>query len=486
MPPNPKNEALWYWTPPQQVELPAAAGDGVREDQTKLIRWLIWLYLALWLTEGALRRWFLPGLAGPLLLIRDPVVVAIYVAAYSKNLFPFNGFIYSGLALALLTFFNAMITGHGNPLVAAYGVRCDFLHVPLIFIMGRVLRREDLTALAKVVAWIALPYSLLLMLQFYSPQSAWVNRGVGGSLDGAGFSGALDRFRPPGTFSFITGVAQFYTFLTACWFALVLARKMPAWLMICSGVAILVAVPISVSRGLFLCVAFVACAGVAALLVGGRLSASTLLRAAAAAVVLPLLALQLPAFHDGMDAFTTRWTDATTNNGGVKGAIVDRLLDDYFSSFATADLSGLGTGYSTNVGQSLLVDEVGFGASEGEWGRLIYDNGLLLGSLVLLYRVALTGAICLAALRAWRRRSPEGIVFASAAVLELLSGQWGQSTTLGAAAIGAGLAMAAANNFKPESRKTGGVHKTALFHAAGEGTPPAGHTKSGSLFWEPT
>jgi hypothetical protein len=47
------------------------------EQQTAGIRRLIWLYLVLWLIEGGLRRWFLPGLATPLLLIRDPLVVAI-------------------------------------------------------------------------------------------------------------------------------------------------------------------------------------------------------------------------------------------------------------------------------------------------------------------------------------------------------------------------------------------------------------------------
>jgi hypothetical protein len=272
-------------------------------------------------------------------------------------------------------------------------------------------------------------------------------------LDGAGFSGALDRFRPPGTFSFITGVAQLYTLLTASWFALALARKLPAWLMLAAGLAILVAIPVSVSRGLFLAVAIVASTGVAALLVGGRLTLPTMLRAILAAILLPVLASQIPAFRDGMEAFSARWTASTTDNGGVQGAIVDRVLDDLFSPFAGVQNAGLGTGFSTNVGQSLLAHEVGFGASEGEWGRLLFDNGLLLGSLLLLYRTALTGAVALAAFRAWRRRSPEALVFASAAALQLFNGQWGQSTTIGAAAIGGGLALAAANHFRPETSR---------------------------------
>src|SRR5580704_3498782 len=98
---------------------------GTGEKQVALIRQLIWLYIILWLVEGGLRRWFLPGLSTPLLLIRDPVAIAIYSMAMSRNIFPYNGFVTAGVVLAALTFFNAVTLGHGNLFVALYGVRCD-------------------------------------------------------------------------------------------------------------------------------------------------------------------------------------------------------------------------------------------------------------------------------------------------------------------------------------------------------------------------
>jgi hypothetical protein len=432
-------------------------GEMVVEDQFRLIRNLIWLYLALWLIEGGLRRWFLPGLATPLLLVRDPAVIVIYIVAMSKNVFPANGFVLVGLILSLLTLASAMLVGHGNVIVALYGVRCDFLHVPLIFIMARVLRQKDVITVARVAAVISIPYTALLVDQFYSPQSAWVNRGVGGSLEGAGFAGALGRFRPPGTFSFISGPGILYPLFAACWFTLVLARKSPAWLMIASGVAILVAMPMSVSRVLFLGVVVVAVAGLGAMMVGGQFSAKMFFRGALAAMILPFLALQLPAFRDGMEAFGARWADSTTDNGGFKEAIVDRVLNDLFGAFGEAQLSGLGTGYSTNVGQQLLTEDVGFGASEGEWGRLLFDNGLILGSLLVIYRTALTGCLVLAALRALRRQQPASIVFLAACFLVVLNGQWGQATTLGAAAIGGGLVLAAAQEDEEDPATLQGV-----------------------------
>ena len=414
-------------------------------DPYQEIRRLIWLYLILWLIEGGLRRWFLPSLATPLLLIRDPVALLIYWKALSKNLFPSNGFIVAGAILGFLTLASALLIGHGNPVVALYGVRCDFLHVPLIFVMARVLRQKDLIALSTVAVWLVIPYTILMVAQFYQPQDAWVNRGVAGSLDGAGFSGAEGHFRPPGAFSFTIGTSYLYPLFTACWFVLLLERKFPVWLMMASGVAILVAIPISISRSLFLGVVIVVLVGMAAMVLGGRLSIRLVFQLVLAAIILPVLAAQVPAFQDGMSAFTSRWQASTTDQGGFQATIVDRVLNDLFGSFANVGSTGLGTGFSTNVGQKILTQNVGFGASEAEWGRLMYDNGLYLGSVMVAYRVALAGLIVLASFQAWQRKSGLGLIFASAGLMNLLNGEWGQATTLGAAIIAGGLALAGAN-----------------------------------------
>jgi hypothetical protein len=444
-------------------ELPNAPADArskkapardVVQDQTRLIRNLIWLYLILWLIEGGLRRWFLPGLASPLLLVRDPVVIAIYALALSNNLFPVNGFITWGAFLAVTSFVNAVLVGHGNIFVALYGVRCDFLHVPLIFIIGKVLRRKDIIALAKIAVWVAVPYTMLLVAQHNQPQDAWVNRGVGGDMAGAGFDGANGYFRPPGTFSFITGPAQLYPLFTACWFALLLARKLPLWTMIASGGAILTAIPISISRTLFLSVLIVAVVGVGAMFVGGRFSIKVVIQFTVAALLLSWFADQSAVFQDGMEAFSARWEGATTNQGGFQEAIVDRQLNDLFGAFQYVKGTGEGTGYSTNVGQQLATQHIGFGDSEAEWGRLLYDNGFFLGGLLIVYRIALAGSIVLASYRAWRRGSTLSLIFAAACFLIVLNGQWGQATTLGAAVIGGGLALAAASD-----RATAGLEK---------------------------
>ena len=54
------------------------------------IKKLIWTYFLLLLFEGALRKWFLPGLSQGLLIIRDPLVIWIYYLCYAKGVFPLN------------------------------------------------------------------------------------------------------------------------------------------------------------------------------------------------------------------------------------------------------------------------------------------------------------------------------------------------------------------------------------------------------------
>ena len=104
--------------------------------------------------------------------------------------------------------FLAVTVGHGSLLGAAYGLRIYLLHYPLIFLFPMVFDRADAWKFAKVMLLVAIPMTLLLGFQHYLPQTHWVNLGVGGT-GSAGFGGALGRFRPPGTFSFISGVSMF-------------------------------------------------------------------------------------------------------------------------------------------------------------------------------------------------------------------------------------------------------------------------------------
>ena len=60
--------------------------DILSEQQNiKQVKYLIWVYFYLLIFEGALRKWVLPSLATPLLLVREPIaLVLIYLSFKSK------------------------------------------------------------------------------------------------------------------------------------------------------------------------------------------------------------------------------------------------------------------------------------------------------------------------------------------------------------------------------------------------------------------
>src|SRR5438552_15783754 len=124
-------------TPPS---LPVADYAGMLRD----IRRLIYLYLFLLMIEGALRKWIVPQFSNPLLLVRDPVVLAIYFLAWRAHIFPRNGFILWLAIIGILSWIvSIFVLAPYVPLsrillITAYGFRSNFLHLPLIFIFVSV------------------------------------------------------------------------------------------------------------------------------------------------------------------------------------------------------------------------------------------------------------------------------------------------------------------------------------------------------------
>src|SRR3954469_20752026 len=145
------------------------------------IRYLIWLYFWLLLVEGALRKWLLPDLSTPLLVIRDPVALAIYALSLRARVFPKNAWVVSLMVMALLTtgatFFQLwdyvppkLITA-----VVVYGIHSNFFHLPLIFVMARILTFEDVKKFGWWTLVLLVPMTVLMIAQFSASPDAFVN-----------------------------------------------------------------------------------------------------------------------------------------------------------------------------------------------------------------------------------------------------------------------------------------------------------------------
>ena len=83
----------------------------------------------------------------------------------------------------------------------------------MIFIIGSVFTKKDVLKMGRVLLVINILMTVIVYFQFSSPQSAFINVGIGGE-GSAGFSGAMGYSRPPGTFSFTTGLSIFKGDLT--------------------------------------------------------------------------------------------------------------------------------------------------------------------------------------------------------------------------------------------------------------------------------
>jgi hypothetical protein len=394
-----------------------------------------------------LRKWLLPGLATPLLIVRDPVALWLILLSWKENLLRANIYLSGTILLGIISFFTAIFFGHGNMFVALFGARIFLLHFPVIFIIGRIFNKEDVIKLGKVILWLSIPMTVLIILQFYSPQSSWVNRGVGGDLNGAGFNGgALGYFRPPGTFSFTNGNTLFYS-LVACfvfyfWINPKLVNRV---LLIAASICLFISIPISISRTLFFQVA-VSLVFASLALMNNRKYLGRLVVAVMASTIVILLLSIMPMFSTAVEAFSVRFENASEYEGGLKGTLGTRFLGSMtgsFSNFTDLPFFGYGLGMGTNAGSQLLTGKVNFLIAEEEWPRLIGEMGTLLGIFAILIRVGLAVKITAACYRKLKFDECLAWMVLSFEILLLIKGQLGQPVSLGFFALGGGLVLAA-------------------------------------------
>jgi hypothetical protein len=351
----------------------------------------VWAYFLLLIFEGAFRKWFLPGLATPLLVVRDPLAIWILFKVWEQGILPKSGYMIGIFILGAVGMFTAVLFGHGSLPVAIYGARIWMVNFPLMFAIGKIMNREDVLKIGRMLLLISIPMAVLIAIQFYSPQTAWVNKGVG-ETESAGFSGAMGFFRPPGTFSFTSGNSLFFAFTGAFVVYFWLNPDINKIVLIFSSAAVIAAIPLSISRTLFFSVGISVFFAVFATLLNGK-NAGKIIGAGFAIVIGLMILSQISFFQTATEAFTSRFTNANESEGGLQGTIGDRYFGGMISAI-TNSLSqpffGFGIGMGTNVGSMLLTGGTVFLISEEEWGRIIGEMGALMGTCVIFIRVGLS------------------------------------------------------------------------------------------------
>lgn len=427
--------------------------DNSVEKAQRWVRRLIWVYFWMLLIEGALRKWVLPELSNPLLLVRDPVAIAIYLFAIPAKVFPRNGWTLALLVIGFLSLIAtfAQLWMYLPPqmiaFVAGYGFRSNFFHLPLIFVIGKVLRPEDVKRFGWWILVVVVPMAALMVVQFRAAPDAFVNRTAGG--EGEMMLSALGKVRTAGTFSFVTGIVSYFALATGFLVWSVLRRTVyKNWLLAAAGSALIMGVAVSGSRSVVgACLVVVASLVVVLVLRPDAVNrfGQTLM----VVLVLGFIVTRTPVFKEGLSVLTTRFSEvAEASDQSVTRGLVMRVLGDFEEAFfvlGKAPFLGYGLGIGTNAGAKFLTGRSGFLLTEGEWSRIFLEIGPVLGLAYVALRCGLVVWMGLLCLKSVKLGNVLPLLLFSSSFLPMISGQFGQPTILGFAVFTTGLALAARN-----------------------------------------
>jgi len=424
-----------------------------QEKAAKTVRRLLWVYFGLLLLEGALRKWIVPQLSNPLLVIRDPVALLIYFYALTAHVFPRNGWT---LALVILGALSTVATVvqlfpylplKPIALITIYGVHANFFHLPLIFVMAEVLRPEDVKKFGWWILAIVIPMAVLMVAQFRAAPDAFLNRTAGG--EGEMMLSALGKVRTAGPFSFVIGVVAYVGLASAylLWGAL-RPGIYRTWLLSAAGAAMLVGIAVSGSRTVVSgCILVLACLVVVFFL--RREAVNRVGLALMIALPVAFIASRFAVFQEGVNVLSTRFNEvAEASEQSMALGLLGRVYGPFVEAWqvlSKAPFLGYGLGIGTNVGANILTGHSVFLLTEDEPARIILECGPILGVAYVLLRLALAVWIGWMCLKAVRRGNLLPLFLFSSTCVSLVDGQFGQPTILGFAVFATGLTLAALN-----------------------------------------
>lgn len=395
----------------------------------RIPRLVFFLYVFLLVFEGALRKWIVPSLSTPLVLARDPLVLYLLVYGFLRG---WLNQTYVRIAAAA-SFASILIAlAKDLPLgLIYYGIHAFALYFPCVFVVPHILEKADIYRIGKFFLMLSIPMSALVLFQFSSSPTSWINTGIGGN-ETSTFGGVAGFFRVSGTFSFISGLIAFQG-VVGLFLSLFLCDeqsrklgKVSYFLLIPSLILYIVLIPATVSRtNVFQTLAIFLFALFFLFRRGDSVrSFSGLLFLAGIA------ALVYYYNKDLFDILAMRFEAASESEGDVvKGTIGGRLLGSIVQIFQVdVPLSGMGIGTATSFG----IGHYGFPLvywQDAELPRQVYESGLLLGLVYIGLRVVLSLNLLINGLL--RKTGELSILLFPGVLFFLFFGQWGNSSILG-------------------------------------------------------
>lgn len=371
---------------------------------------LFWLYFLLLIFEGALRKWMLPQLSAPLLLVRDPVAFLIIWEAYRTHKWPRQwSAVVGALTTGILVLcFIQLVVGDNPWFVALYGLRSYLLPFPVAFIMGENIDREDLHKFGNCTLWLLLPLTVLEVAQYNAGADSWLN--VGAYKGGEQLGYAAGHLRASATFSYVTGPMLYMPLAAAfIFYGMAQPKFAKKWLLWAASCALILAIPVIGSRTIvFELAAIVACVGVAALFGVSQFVKS--LQIIVAVLLVFVLVSRLPVFSDATDTLLTRFSQASGSEGSAGQSLLLRVAGPVTGTMENMasenNWLGLGVGYGANAISTLLTGTQLFLAGEEEFPRVIKEFGAPAGIAFMLFRWLLAAMIAAKAFSRVRDHQP--------------------------------------------------------------------------------
>lgn len=354
---------------------------------------MLGLFAVLIVLQGALRKWWLPGLSTPLYVAKDVALMGALVLYGVRHGFhfarPLRGtllpVLWGGFAfIVLLQVFNPNFPSLAG---SAMGARAYMMYTPLLILMPMLLEQVERPErwMVGIGLGVIVPVLLLGIYQYNQPIDAWINQYV---LEDQQLASVAGRPRITGTFSYIGGMGAFLSFSVMLSGAILLAglryshrlyTYLGAGLL---GLSLVVA-PMSGSRGVVL--------GVLVplpLVLYAVFKSRRGLSVAATITVLTLIGVLLisesPWASQGWDALQQRMETASDRDTRIQSILMDPIY-----KLGIGGVLGYGAGATHQAAGALAPGgRVNVGVHyEGELGRVIIELGVVGALLFLLLKV---------------------------------------------------------------------------------------------------
>lgn len=415
--------------------------------QLPLLKKMFWAYFALLIFEGALRKWIVPQLTAPLLLLRDPLAVAIIWQAYRDQKWPRRWAVPITIVVVMIgLLFGLQVVFVNVPyFVEIYGLRSYLVTYPLAFILAENIDEEDLKKLAQFTLAVMVPMTLLYIGQYLSPPGGILNKGASEGAVQLNYSGG--HVRASGTFSYVVGPINYGVLATAFAFygfvkpGFVKARTL--WL---AGVCLIVGIPLIGSRTLVVeSVAVILCMIGSSML--GVSQFFKTMKLLVPLLVLAVLASLLPVFNQASDTLVQRFSEANNaEGGGTESTFYSRVFLPVVAPFEDADYSsplGMGMGYGAAAVQTLVSGTQYFVVGETELFREVNELGWVVGIALSMFKLMLTAFLIRTALMTAQEGEPLPVLLLTATVSNLWFAVQEQPTEQGFMVLGLGMSLAA-------------------------------------------